>query len=196
MKYNLFYLSDGEMLEDKSIYIVDEERKNLPRGHYFISNCKVNDKQVDSLSIYSESGMKISPGTTKSVTPQLRVKKVYHEKVINDYFEPKEQFEPTFGNRLPYESMFRTMLKMYGIKTNEELDLARNELDPETADEEDRYVLSQFGLLNETPSEPSGDEINKEVQTDWVPPNNGLDEKAFQTPLELTGEEIKKEVQT
>lgn len=178
MKYTVSYLSDGEMLEDKTIYMVDQERKNCPRGNYFFSNVLINSHQVDENYIEMDKGFTIAPGTRRGVTPQMRVKKVYYEKTFKEYFEPKEEFEPTFGNRLPYESMFRTMMKMYGIKTNEELDMSRQEIDFDTADDEDKYVLSQFGLLNEEPLEtPLPDEtvseaVQSELPSETEPPPN------------------------
>jgi hypothetical protein len=177
--YTLNYLSDGVQLSDKSIFMVDAEVK-LPRGKYIIRNCKVNGVQADSLYLETKGGEVITPGIRKTETPQLHCKKVYYEKVITEYFEPKEEFEPDFGQRLPYESMFRMFAKMYGLKTQEELDQVREEdIDlSQIDDEEDRYVLSTMGLYQEkvtepeTPSEDAGEEISEEVQSQAVEGEN------------------------
>lgn len=181
--YTLNYVSDGLQLSDKSIFMVDTEIV-LPRGKYIIRNCKINSVQTDLLYLETDGGEQVTPGSRKTETPQLHCKKVYYDKVFPAYFEPKEEFEPDFGQRLPYESMFRMFAKMYGLKTQDELDSVRDEdLDLSSIeDEEDRYVLSQMGLYKEpeeeqidlplenevppeTQSEPPGEEISEPNQT-------------------------------
>lgn len=177
-KYTLHYMSDGEVLKDKSIVMVDTNG-SLPRGNYFFDNVKVDGNQVDNAYIETEKQVLVAPGSRKTATPQVRIKKVFMPRQISEYFEPKEEFAPDFGQRLPYESMFRMFAKMYGLKTQDELDNTREaEIDLSAIDDdEDRYVLSQFGLL---------DEDNEETPQEVVlePPVDQTVETPPETPPE------------